>query len=253
MKNTFILLLCFFSANTFAQKPFTPTLKVVYQYYEMKDSAHPNYVRQEKMALLAGQTGSNYFSETAREQKERNDKLMEEAMKKDPDNININMGRVRKVNSDKYYFFPLQHKKYFYVTKKYHRNKYLITEPKTTINWKIQKEVKKIGGYNCQLATGMLDGEEYEAWFTSDLPYSYGPWKLQGLPGLILQARNSDNTRRFEFDTITNPYTGKEIALPKEVIKTSMKNYNRMVKAGRNSSQPLPPGFKVDKSTLIKH
>ena len=37
-------------------------------------------------------------------------------------------------------------------------------------------------------------------WYTLSLPYSDGPWKFCGLPGLILHAKDSEN--KFVFDCV---------------------------------------------------
>lgn len=58
--------------------------------------------------------------------------------------------------------------------------------------WIIQQDsVKQIAGYPCQLAYCHFRGRTWKAWFTTDIPVSNGPWKLAGLPGLILEAYDS--------------------------------------------------------------
>lgn len=52
--------------------------------------------------------------------------------------------------------------------------------------WTLTNDSKKILGYNCKVATASFRGREYKAWFTTELPTSAFPWKLKGLPGLIL-------------------------------------------------------------------
>jgi len=70
------------------------------------------------------------------------------------------------------------------------------------IKWEIQNEFKKINIYNCQRAKGQFRGRNYIVWFTSDIPISLGPWKLNGLPGLILEASDSKNMFHFYADKI---------------------------------------------------
>lgn len=69
-----------------------------------------------------------------------------------------------------------------------------ITKEKTTVvPWKLQDSTKIIGEFKCQLAIGKFRGRTYHAWFTQDIPVRFGPWKLQGLPGLILEANDEQN------------------------------------------------------------
>ncbi len=65
---------------------------------------------------------------------------------------------------------------------------YLLTEQIPIIKWELKQEFKEVSGLNCQKATGSFRGRNYIAWFTEDIPSNLGPWKLNGLPGLILEA-----------------------------------------------------------------
>ncbi|MDR2235575.1 MAG: GLPGLI family protein [Chryseobacterium sp.] len=59
--------------------------------------------------------------------------------------------------------------------------------------WKIDHQsTKKIAGYVCTKATTLFRGSAVTAYFAKDLPYSAGPFKFFGLPGLILDVR-ADN------------------------------------------------------------
>ena len=54
--------------------------------------------------------------------------------------------------------------------------------------WTLIDSAKTILGYKCQLAQSNYRGRTWYAWFTLDIPISEGPWKLCGLPGMILEA-----------------------------------------------------------------
>lgn len=59
--------------------------------------------------------------------------------------------------------------------------------------WEIRDSLRIIHGYECHLATADFRGRRWYAWFTPEIPIDNGPWKLGGLPGLILEAYDQNN------------------------------------------------------------
>ena len=53
-------------------------------------------------------------------------------------------------------------------------------------------------GYQCSMAVTNYKGRTWYAWYAEDMPLDAGPWKLGGLPGLILRAY--DAPRHYVFD-----------------------------------------------------
>lgn len=88
------------------------------------------------------------------------------------------------------------------------------------IDWKILPQTKKIGNIKCQKAEAKVRGRFYTAWFAPDIPVRFGPWKLQGLPGLILQAKSADNAVEFRFESLTIPVPSHLKVAPLEVLPT---------------------------------
>lgn len=70
---------------------------------------------------------------------------------------------------------------------------YVVEEPIETIEWSlVEDSTKNVIGYECVMATADYHGRKWTAWFTPEVPVQAGPWKLSGLPGLILEA-DADN------------------------------------------------------------
>jgi GLPGLI family protein len=64
--------------------------------------------------------------------------------------------------------------------------------------WKIENEKMKIGSYNTQKATTDFGGRKWTAWFTADIPIQDGPFKFNGLPGLIVKVEDSGKNYSWE-------------------------------------------------------
>lgn len=138
------------------------------------------------------------------------------------------------------------------------RNIYLVKEPLPKIKWKLLDKTKSIGGYTCQKAKGVFRGREYIAWFTSEIPVKTGPWKLQGLPGLILEAHSLDKKIVFSLiylddnlnnkDVIKPPKDGKKISI-KEFLE---KSKNADAELQKRIKSKMPKGIQVNIKSLIE-
>ncbi len=104
---------------------------------------------------------------------------------------------------------------------------FAVEENMPEINWNITQDTKEIMGLQCQKATCDFRGRTYEAWFSSQLPYSNGPWKLGGLPGLIIEASDTKKEVVFKFVSFENAPAGEEkaIEIPASVLKTTPKEF----------------------------
>lgn len=68
------------------------------------------------------------------------------------------------------------------------------------INWKLSTETKKAGTYNLQKATATFGGRNWIAWFNTEISLNEGPYKFQGLPGLIFEV--ADDQNYFSFNLV---------------------------------------------------
>ncbi|GAB6975175.1 GLPGLI family protein [Prevotella falsenii] len=76
-----------------------------------------------------------------------------------------------------------------------------VVEPIEQPRWELMPDsTARILGYDCQMARCNYKGRQWTAWFATDIPIDNGPWKLDGLPGLVLRAY--DNSRHYIFDCV---------------------------------------------------
>lgn len=66
------------------------------------------------------------------------------------------------------------------------------------MKWALTQDTCTIFKYLCQKATCHYHGRNFEAWFTTEVPIKYGPWKFGGLPGLIIKVYDTDFLYTFE-------------------------------------------------------
>lgn len=80
--------------------------------------------------------------------------------------------------------------------------KFCYEEDIPQLNWEVGDSTKNILGYECFIAIADFHGRKWTAWFTPEIPVVAGPWKLQGVPGLILEAVTEDGAYSFVADGI---------------------------------------------------
>jgi len=73
-----------------------------------------------------------------------------------------------------------------------------------TLHWQLLPGDSTILNYACHRARTQYAGREWTAWYTPDIPVSSGPWKLTGLPGLILWAGDGTGTHAFRANSMFN-------------------------------------------------
>lgn len=143
--------------------------------------------------------------------------------------------------------YPKENKIEIFVTQGMYDYKIVTGLPK--ISWKIMEESKVIDKYICQKAIGDYAGRTYVVWFAPDLPFQSGPWKLSGLPGLILEAKDLKNEVFFLFKNISKQQDDniRISSLKTRLINVSEKEFARLKNAYNQNpvvamQAQLPPG-----------
>lgn len=73
-------------------------------------------------------------------------------------------------------------------------------EEMPSLGWELTDSVTTVLGYECQSARCKFRGREWTVFYSEDIPLTDGPWKLHGLPGLIMKA--SDEKGHYTFECI---------------------------------------------------
>ena len=94
---------------------------------------------------------------------------------------------------------------------------YQCEEKTETPDWQmVPDSTREVLGYQCQLATARFKGRQWSAWYTEDIPLDEGPWKLRGLPGLVLSAYDAQRQYIFEGAGLEQVSTDEQVTLIKQ-------------------------------------
>lgn len=74
-------------------------------------------------------------------------------------------------------------------------------------NWELINETKTISNWVCQKASVYFKGRKWIAWYSSEIPLQYGPYKFSGLPGLIVKI--TDENEEYDFQLVASKSFGK--------------------------------------------
>ena len=181
MKNLLFLVICFsYGINVYCQENGKYDFNIEYD-MQLNLNGNINY----KANLYFNNAQSLFeYQETQFDDKEQTEK---EVNKKIEENNNAS--------------FNLRFKDTVRLSIKYNRNEnlikefikgsdskfYQVTDSAPKLMWAICEEHKKIDPYECTKATCSFGGRNYIAWFTTAIQTNFGPLKLHGLPGLIIE------------------------------------------------------------------
>lgn len=201
-----------------------------FHFSHVRDTTRAFRVWEEDFQLAYGQQQSVYLSATRMQQDSLHRAAFEEAMR--TNSTTVNMGVLKPVTPETVYVTGDA----VYVNRSFNRANYLVKEPLEKPDWRISTETKQLLGYTCQKATGIVKGRSYTAWFTTDIPAGFGPWKLHGLPGLILEAYDDSNRIRFHCTRIAPDAAlpaGVSLEPPTDATATTHTDFHKMETAYR--------------------
>ncbi len=202
MKKQLLLAVAFLMAFTIAakaQKTDTARVLVHYKFTQVRDTTDRAHPYTENMALFVGKNASAYRSYDGLMADEKFKKAWAEAAASSPDG-QPRINRMGAGSRSQYYQYPNEQK--MLTKENLMVNDYAIDGPLPAIDWKISSDATTFGGLHCQKATCHFKGRDYVVWFCPDLPVHAGPWKLNGLPGVIVDAHDAKNEVVFQFDGI---------------------------------------------------
>ncbi len=94
------------------------------------------------------------------------------------------------------------------------KSKVLIDSKWEYPKWELHNEYKEISGYKTQKATAFISDREWTVYFTRDLNENIAPWKLIGLPGVVVEASENTSIYSFKLQKIEYPDKINEITKP---------------------------------------
>ena len=203
--------------------------RFIYEYKFISDSTNVEDVKTEMMFLDTTKDGSKYYSYTVFNA----DSAMKVNLEKQlaaTGSINITSdmrkGEVRYSVTKTYPDYKI------ILHRRLGMDNYKISEDRK-INWKISSEKEKIGEWNAQKAEADFAGRHWIAWFSTEIPIQDGPYKFQGLPGLIVKIEDKNGSHKLELkgikniqgDLDINVFEAREIAVNSKQFHKVIKDY----------------------------
>jgi len=232
-KITYFLCCSLLSISLFSQEikgdfNYKATYEITYQI----DSTHVDSQKSETMLLYIGDEISRFSSIGT---------AIGDSLSQTVDKSNKSMAEFSRIRSMtpktefNYKIFKHYNENKLQFVEKVFKDKIKYKESLKTQDWTILTETDSILGYTVQKASTSFAGRDYIAWFTPEIPISDGPYKFNGLPGLILQISDIKEEYQFKltgFQKLSKPVSvvidyEKYRNIPKEDFLKIKENFKR--------------------------
>ena len=128
-------------------------------------------------------------------------------------------------------------------------------EERPALSWKMTDRDSTVCGYACLQAKTRLYGRDWTVWFAPEIPLSYGPYILGGLPGLILDAEDVDGLFHFTAVGLEQDPADAQVELlsTKDAVKCTRSKYLTLrEKANGQSLNERLREMGIDDKTVVK-
>lgn len=205
MKKNFIIILLMIGGSSLQSQEVIDSVKfrISYTFSYKTTPLQSDYPRTDLMYLDIGKEVSKFYSRYD----QIRDSIQTEGLKNNMSINEINSLKKTYTKGVPQIFYHLFQDNKFISTDRFVFLHTLYKETAKIPEWSIGNEEKDISGYTCRKAIAKYFGREWHVYFTSQIPLNLGPWKLWGLPGLILEASDKDNFFKYElhgFERIQN-------------------------------------------------
>ena len=197
MRSLIIVVLLLGLGNLQAQDQYS--YKATYQLEFQEDSTDENSIKSETGVLYLSEEQSRYSSLG---------KAIKDSLENMTNPVVMRMDEYNQMTDFKYTIYKDYQDNELILAEKVFQYELKYKQDLKQIDWEIQPENKEILGFSVQKATGNFAGRNYIAWFAPELPFSDGPYKFSGLPGLILEISDLKNHYHFSltaFQELANP------------------------------------------------
>lgn len=206
MRNYFILLIMALLFTNCALAQFVglkyinidqANIVVTYSYRYQQDSTNPDKIRTSKMLLFLGNTISkfvnraNYIRDTATRRFTSADQV-----------IGYMQNPQHPMAAQLFQIYKNSPNGKITVTDHIPGNAYKFEEKMDLFQWNLTGDTSTILGYKAQKAICNFGGRNWVAWFSPEIPFNDGPYKFNGLPGLIIKIHDTRNHHDFEILSI---------------------------------------------------
>jgi len=244
-KLNFLIIIILILISTKIRAQSISQVNIIYEFRYVRDLSNKDNIYKSNMVLSVAKNKSRYCTEKIFND---NDEKILESRKKEQDQLqstfsttltSVSGGPILSIGKsgvliNEEIIKNIEENK-IYIETKIGLKTYKIENTLQEIKWTVFPEMKKIGNYECQKASSYFGGRNYEVWFTKELPFQDGPWKLHGLPGLILEAYDTNKEICFYFKEIVKKenvdITIRSFLNSPYSISTNIEDLNRIKKA----------------------
>ena len=183
----------------------TAMIRIRYDKIELNDTVKRDSLKYiMEVTLFAGKKGSAFYSTELRTDDEMPHDVAWVEYHFGPDrNKHKTRGQMEKEKVFRFYDKNLTIEHLFYDISHWEL-KEEIEKPV----WEIQDSTMNILGFDCVKAVTDFRGRRWIAWFAPEIPIPEGPWKLFGIPGIILRAYDSRHHYTYEAREIDTTQPG---------------------------------------------